>query len=341
MTILFILIAALFAGAVGLRASAVGQRFGLIDHPDPHGGRKRHARPTPLVGGIAILPPALLMCLWLSFASYGQGHAQWADIGLIGLCTAMQAALGLVDDRIGLRPLQRLLISLAVFALTLTLATSLEVVILRFTNVLPSLHWGELAAPFTILCLVGLLNAVNMADGKNGLVIGLCMIWTFCLWMHGDTTLQPLFATLMTALGVALLFNWRGRFFLGDAGSYGLATLIGLLAIEVYANGSGSLKAGHIAVWFAVPTIDCLRLMIRRLRAGRSPFSGDREHLHHHLGRLLGWPRSVFAYWAMVGVPSVAALIFPVFDVQILLAQLVLYALVIVIAQRAASAHAA
>src|SRR3546814_5035214 len=60
--------------------------------------------------------------------------------------------------------------------------------------------WG---LPFTVLCLVGLQNAVNMADGKNGLVIGLCFIWTSILVIYAPPHLYPLLATLLAEIGRA------------------------------------------------------------------------------------------------------------------------------------------
>ena len=71
------------------------------------------------------------------------------------------------------------------------------------------------------------------------------------------------------------------RLFLGDSGAYALSIAIALLVIYVYGVKFSVLPADVVALWFVVPTVDCPRLMITRVLAGRSPFSSDRNHLHH------------------------------------------------------------
>ena len=71
------------------------------------------------------------------------------------------------------------------------------------------------------------------------------------------------------------------------------------------------MRAGEVAVMFAIPVFDTIRLMATRALRGRSPFEGDRDHLHHHLYARIGWPRGLGVYMAMVGLPNLAAMIWP------------------------------
>ena len=326
--------AVLFSLLVGVLAQPIGRLLGLLDYPDPHGGRKRHDRITPLVGGSAVMVPALVTIAWLAWSMAGVPGGAATDIGWLGLAAGSVYLLGVTDDRFNLSAMPRLLVTVSVFALIMMVRSEFAIGHLRFSAFPFPVALGDFGPLFTLLCLVGLLNAVNMADGKNGLVIGLALIWTACIGAYAGPDVQYVLAALGAALAVALVFNMYGRFFLGDGGSYGLSALLGLLAIYVYNDPTAGLSAGRIAVWFAIPVLDCVRLMLMRASKGRSPFSGDREHLHHLLGKLLGWPRGLLAYWLMVGLPCLATFLFPGNSLGILLIEVLGYATFIAVVYR-------
>ena len=166
-------------------------------------------------------------------------------------------------------------------------ALRVEAFVFSFLRAPVFLHgWAPL---FTVICLVGLQNAVNMADGKNGLVLGLSFVWIMCLLAYAPSHLTPLLSVLAIGLVIAAPFNWKGRLFLGDSGAYALSIAISVLVIYVYGVKFAVLPADVVALWFIVPIVDCLRLMVTRVLAGRSPFSSDRNHLHHILNDLMPW----------------------------------------------------
>lgn len=285
-----------------------------------------------------------LFAISLGFASAPGVHAK--DMAIIGSLVAVFYVLGVTDDRLELTPRFRLIVGGVAFSLGMIMVPGLDIQELRFAMT-SNPHGSMLVIPlsyiggaFTLLCMVGLLNAVNMADGKNGLVIGLALMWTGMLSLYAPPYLQGILLVAAAALAVALYFNLRGRFFLGDGGSYGLSALFGALAIYTYNLPDSMLTAGPIAVWFLVPVLDCLRLITVRILKGRSPFSGDRDHLHHHLGYLLGWPNGLLVYWVMAGVPSVAAYMFPDANLQIVLAAGAAYGMVIAAAYRRQAVNA-
>lgn len=336
----------LFATLIGLNARYLGRLLGLLDFPDPVGGRKRHAHVTPLLGGTAVLIPVILALFAMSFGFGGTPAINQVELAIIACLVAVFFMVGVTDDRWELTPRFRLIVGVMAFSLAMIMVPALEIHTLRFalTNspngpeeVIPLAHGGGV---FTLLCMVGLLNAVNMADGKNGLVIGLALMWTGCLSLYAPDHLDGVLLIAGAALATALYFNLRGQFFLGDGGSYGLSALFGAMAIYVYNQPDSSLTAGPVATWFIIPVVDCLRLLTTRLLKGRSPFSGDRDHFHHHLGYLLRWPNSLLVYWAMVGIPSVAAYLFPEFNLQVLVAVVLVYAMVIATAYRRQAVNA-
>jgi UDP-GlcNAc:undecaprenyl-phosphate GlcNAc-1-phosphate transferase len=164
---------------------------------------------------------------------------------------------------------------------------------------------------FSLLCFVGLLNAVNMADGKNGLVIGQALLWSAILYPRLPEPARFLVLAVGAALAVLLVFNLRGRLFLGDGGSYGLSAIFGLLAIYAWNQGFDRMRADDVALIFAVPVFDTLRLIAHRLAQGKSPFTPGRDHLHHYLHARWGWPRPLPWVLALVALPNMAALLWP------------------------------
>src|SRR5262249_21747086 len=149
---------------------------------------------------------------------------------------------------------------------------------------------------------VGVVNAVNMADGQDGLVSGMFVIWSLCLAFLGGDVVATTALVLAAISLVVLAFNLKGKLFLGDCGSYGVTFAIGLLVMTDYAEGKLSIET--IGVWFFIPVMDCLRLLVTRILQGRSPAEPDRDHFHHRLEDQLGKEHGLLAYVGSVLVSS-------------------------------------
>jgi UDP-GlcNAc:undecaprenyl-phosphate GlcNAc-1-phosphate transferase len=331
------LMGAAIAWAVGHHAGRLGARLGLLDFPDPAGGRKLHAAVTPLVGGLAVVATAVLASLALLLM------LDWPEarleIAWFGIVTLGMFLIGAADDRFGLSAPFRLGIATALLLLALARVPGFQVDFLLFAGqdrlVLLS---GLMGLGFTLLCLVGFLNAVNMADGKNGLVIGQALIWSVVLAFRLPPHLLPLVAALGAALAVLFLYNMRGALFLGDGGSYALSASFGLLAILAWNKGFADMRADDVALIFAIPVFDTLRLIAQRVAQGKTPFTPGRDHLHHYLHAHWGWPRPLPWVLAIVAVPNALALLFPGTGLLWLGVTLVLYILLLAIAIRPAPA---
>ena len=304
------LLALVISLIVGRNAMAIGRALGLLDFPDPHGGRKRHARVTPLVGGLAVVLSSLLAAAaTLLSADLGPAerqHLTWFIVTVAGLYL-----IGLADDRFALSPRIRLVLAVGMLALAAIYAPDFSLSFLRFggqDQVMLLGWWGD---AFALLCFVGLLNAVNMADGKNGIVLCLGLIWTIVLAFRLPGVMLPTLAATGVALAVMLWFNLRGELFLGDGGSYAISAMFGLLAVYAYNHGFADMRADDVAVLFAIPVFDTLRLMAVRIAAGNSPFMPDRDHLHHRLHHRWGWPAGLGIYVVLVAVPNFGALALP------------------------------
>lgn len=307
---LMLVCGAVVAMLIGGQARRLGMAFGLMDHPDLPGGRKRHIRATPLVGGMAIVASTLLATA-LTRATVPLLPADRLHLAWLAAATTGMWLIGALDDRLRLSPLLRLGSTAAVLGATVTMAGGFQLTVLAFPSLALTVALGPWGFAFTLLCVVGLLNAVNMADGKNGIVIGMALVWTLVLAGHAGLALLPLLVALGAALAVTFGFNMAGRLFLGDGGSYAIAALFGLLSIHCYNRGAPAMGAADVALLFALPVFDTIRLMLVRPSRGRSPFAGDRDHLHHHLHDRLGWPQGLGVYLGLVGGPNLAALLWP------------------------------
>ena len=285
-------------------AERTGRWLGVMDEPD--GERKDHAHPTPLLGGLAVMLPTLFVAAALAhFTEYGPFYLTIFCAG------AGCLLLGMLDDRRHIRASLRLGLSFLICVAAILAVPGFQVTFFNFSFLNQALFLDGRAFFFSLMCLVGLQNAVNMADGKNGLVIGLSLIWCLALIKFAPPHLAPLLLAFAAGLSVTFAFNLAGRLFLGDSGSYAISLLVGLAVIYVHSVGFVRLPADLVALWFLVPVLDCLRLMVRRITIGVSPFAPDRNHLHHILDRQLPWRWGLVIYLALVGGPSFAAIAAP------------------------------
>lgn len=254
--------------------------LGLVDHP---GGRKDHAGAIPLVGGIAIYTALLAAMLATGIAA--QSVAMLAALAIV-------LVTGVADDLHDLKPLPKFAAQIAA-CLVMIYAGGVE---LRSVGNLAG--WGVIglsvfALPMTIFAAVGVINAINMMDGMDGvagsLALGAFGWYAAVAALQGLAVLEMVTMMFCAALAGFLVFNmrfqWqqRARIFLGDGGSMVLGFALAWLAIDL-THGPGRSFPPICALWvLLLPLADCVSLMSRRVRAGKSPFVADREHLHHYL----------------------------------------------------------
>ncbi len=266
-----------------LRPLAV--RVGLIDLPNE---RKNHGTPTPLVGGLAIFSG-----LVIGFFLCRNGPASLTDTEIYSFFGAglLLVTVGVVDDFLELSPYLKFAAQILAALLMIFGAGIVLTDLGAMTPTGSLLQLGVLAVPFTVFATLGIINALNMSDGLDGLsgslsLTSLCGLIVAAYAWGGDVDV-----TLLLTLGAAilgfLLFNRRllGRqrasVFMGDAGSMFLGLALTWFAISLSQGEARALRPSA-ALWFLmVPIFDAVAMMLRRILKGRSPFAADREHLHH------------------------------------------------------------
>lgn len=262
-------------------------RFGLLDQPDF--GRKVHVRAIPRLGGVAVVAAMLTPILALSLHDNRITQALFADgrlivafvVGALGI-----VGLGIWDDLRGAKARLKFAVQIVVAVVMWAAGFRIEAVGGSFGI---AVDIGLLSLPITILWFVGVINAVNLIDGLDGLAAGIALIAATALFGVAMVNGQVLLALFMAALGGALVgflfFNFNpARIFLGDSGSLFLGFVLATTSLWTHHKAATASVVTALPLFVvAVPLLDTTLCIIRRVSRGQSPFSPDREHLHHRL----------------------------------------------------------
>ena len=176
---------------------------------------------------------------------------------------------------------------------------------------------------FSILCFLIFINALNMFDGLNGQCTLYSLILALIFLIFSNFNIYLI--SLVIILGCFLFINLQGRSFLGDSGSYLLGFVLSYFIIKTY-NSDFILNADLIFLLMYLPGFDLIRLFIIRLINNQSPFSADKNHIHHIYLKKFSDTQTLFIIQFLSFIPFFLALFIKNFLIIILLAVL-LYSL--------------
>lgn len=278
----------------------LSMRLGWIDHPSD---RKVHPRPTPTAGGIAMylgVVVGLLVARVVPFLSNLFETSSELDAAIVASTAVV--VLGIVDDTRGVSAIGKLAGQVLVAGLIVLLGVQLLYFYFPGQGVL-SLS-PDLAVPLTVLWIVALMNAVNLVDGLDGLAAGMVAIAAVAFFAYmvrtpGGGEVQASVAALLAAVvaGVTLGFlPWNfhpAKIFMGDSGSLLLGLLLAVSTISGVGRNLQGPSGGDLAVIaipvvvpllvLAVPLLDVILAILRRMRRGIGIAHADKEHIHHRL----------------------------------------------------------
>lgn len=344
LTIYLTAILAAFAGAAFLTPAAIwlSERFGVLDAPDP---RKVHAFPVPRWGGLGIYAGMLLSLTALALAlprfrallDFRHKVLQGGDVvGLVSLKqqfvgilvgATVVLGLGMLDDRRPVPALPKLLVQ--IIAAYVAMVYGVRVAGLA----LPGAGYVEfpmlVSQLFTLLWLLGFMNAVNLVDGLDGLAAGIVAIasGTFLVVcaLQGETRIllfskqlklaAVLSAAVFGSAGGFLLYNFHpARVFMGDGGALFLGFMLGAVSIVGTLKTSAVLAVIIPVLVVALPVLDVAFAMLRRFRSGQGLMQPDKLHFHHRL-LALGWSQReiVLLVYVITLVLSVLTILLTVF----------------------------
>lgn len=257
----------------------------IVDNPD---ARKLQRTPVPVLGGIAVFFGMIvaLVVTRLAFDTYSL-------FAIMGVMTIM-LYVGTMDDILSLSPRMRFIIEILV------------VLLLIYCNdySINDFHglWGInqipewIAVPLTVFACVGIINAVNLIDGVNGLSSGYCImacsVFGAAFIISNDRDASSL---AILAVGALIpffchnVFGKKSKMFIGDGGTLLMGTIMSTFVIgALNVNSPLSAKVGpdfgviaFVLAILAMPVFDCVRVMVSRILRKTSPFYPDRTHFHH------------------------------------------------------------
>ncbi len=261
-------------------AIRVARRAGALDHPLL--SRKSHATAVPRIGGVAI---AVAFAGGVAAASAsGSPIAGPRLLAIVGV-GLLVAGIGLADDLRGLSPKAKLAAQLGAALLAWAAGLRIESVANPFGA---PVALGALGRPFTVLFLVGAMNAMNLIDGMDGLAGGVAVIAAAAALAvaraRGDLLLVVVAAAVIGAgLGFLRHNLAPASIFMGDSGSLFLGFVLAAGSIPDPAAASRGVDLVAPLVALGIPVLDTALAIARRLARGAPVFVGDREHLHHRL----------------------------------------------------------
>ena len=251
--------------------------------------RDQNIEPVSRFGGIGLFWGFLgvvLLLWWIPIEKQLIGLEYLPQNRLAGMCIGGLLAwgLGFVDDVIDLRARWKLTgqIILSVLAIGLGFEiNTIQVPVLQIINL------GPWSWPITILWNVGVINAINLIDGLDGLASGLVIIalacfGILCLWQGQYSLLILIFVLVGVTLGFWLFNRPQASIFMGDSGSMFLGYVMALLSIWVTDLPGRGPSALPLLI-LAVPILDTGFALFRRFFKGIPFYSADKDHLHHRL----------------------------------------------------------
>lgn len=257
----------------------------IVDNPD---ARKLQRSPVPVLGGVAVFFGVVIAIGCMSAV------VDWTGLPVVIMAMMAMLYTGTMDDILNLSPSLRFLIEIIV------------VLLLIFVGgfCIDNFHglWGVsqlsgwLAVPLTVFAAVGIINAINLIDGVNGLSSGFCMMacvmFGTLFYLAGEEAMTILAVVSVGALIPFFMHNVFGKtskMFIGDGGTLVMGTVMSVFVLEILQ--SDSLSATYVGqnvglipfslAVLSVPVFDTLRVISTRILKGTSPFHPDKTHLHH------------------------------------------------------------
>ena len=296
----------------------IANYFGLIDNPNK---QKIHTKPTPLIGAFSSIIFFLIANFFILYQNFDK------DLILILLTSSTFFFIGLIDDHYNLEAYKKFF--LTILFLLIFLFYSEKLIITKLYSSFLDRHYnlGGLSVFFTVLCVLLLSNALNLADGINGLASGISSIWMFLITFYISKDYNNIYFLISILMIVNTYSIYQGKYFLGDSGSLFFGSAISLLLIFSYNQTivEKAIPLEKIFIFFMVPGVDMFRLFLFRIAKKRNPFAGDLNHLHHYLLKIFNLPKVLIIYFSFMLLPIFLDHFFSDISIYIICIYIIIY----------------
>jgi UDP-GlcNAc:undecaprenyl-phosphate GlcNAc-1-phosphate transferase len=292
------------AAALTPLAARLARAVGMVDQPRERG---LAARPTPLLGGLAILGAVVVAGLVVLPVN--------RELRGILLGAVLVTVVGVIDDKVELSAPVKLAGLIVAAVIPVSAGVSVEVITIPLVG---HIGLGSLGGPLTVIGLVAVMNVVNFSDGIDGLAAGVCAIagvaFAIIAFDLGRNSAGVLAAIVAGASVGFLIFNFPpASVFMGDAGALLLGYLLGCVAVQGSVKTNAILALVLPLLVLAVPFVDTAFVVLKRVKYRRPIYSADRWHLHHRLSNIGFSQRRAIAYlyaWTLIQAGLAVALRF-------------------------------
>lgn len=291
-------------------------RWNLVDQPNH---RSLHKNPIPRVGGIAIVGGFLATIAYFFLLSLVVPQLGWAiqfPNRWLMLGAGMMFTLGLADDILNIKPKIKLGFQALAAFIVVAAGFRFQIPFLQFESLGA---FNELiAAAITFLWIIGIINAVNLMDGMDGLAAGMSVIAFSCLTialaLNGYGADIVLVTAFIGALIGFLIYNSHpASIFMGDSGSLFLGFILAVFALPSAGQPIGGLIYLVPILALGLPILDTLTAIVRRKAQGKGILSADKDHIHHrvvqkHHGKQRAAVYTLYAVNAVFGLLAIFVL---------------------------------
>lgn len=303
------IIAFIFTFATTPLVRRLAYKIGAVDVPKEK--RRVHKRPTPRIGGLAIIFGFIVAVLCFNESWSKELIAILIGAGILGV-------LGVIDDCKELDAKIKFVVQIAA-ALVVVLYGDIRISVISNPNIFSESPFAVLppwlSITATTIWIVFMVNAVNFIDGLDGLAAGVSAIMSMSLVFiaitYHEYSIALLGLALMGSCFGFLPFNFNpAKIFMGDTGSMFLGYMLAVLSVQGMFKSYAVISFAVPIVMLGLPLFDALFAMLRRVLTGKNPMSADRGHLHHRLYDMgFSQKQTVFILYAISGVLGITSIL--------------------------------
>jgi len=300
----------------------ISNTINIIDYPDIN--RKHHITKTSLIGGLLIFSCLIYIVCIDQIFQINQNYILKVTIVLIPIFF-----IGLLDDIHNLSPKTKT-ISLLMFIIIFFYLHEeflLKEIYFDDFKTIYLLNNKLASLSFTALCALLLINAFNMCDGINGLAHSIAIFWLTTLTLIFNLNIT--FYFIISIILLSLIFNIKGKYFLGNSGSLLLGTFISLITIYHYNHSKEKISVENIVLIFLIPGLDMMRLFIVRITNNKNPFIGDRNHFHHYLIKNVDLGKTILLYIILMLWPLILIKTYKIKYFFIMILQIIIFSFLV------------